>query len=77
MWMQNPDFFIQSSNDLKIIKSGHIQTEIWLANMGFESKQRKEKMTLNIYDSILRCNVLSATLTTKNRPLNWKLLSEN
>ena len=69
MWVKNPDFFVQSSNDLDIIKSNYIQADIWLYNMQFK---KGTEVVLYIFDSMFRCNILQAKMNEKCKRLNWK-----
>ena len=74
MWVKAPDFFVQSSDDLKIIKASYMQACIWLANMGFDTKG--DPIQFYIYDALLRCNILTAKMSDKKRPLYWKEFNE-
>lgn len=72
MYVADPDFFVQSSNDLKLIQASQVQTKLWLSNMSFEERYYNNNLVLNIYDLVLKRNIISAILRTKNGAMFWK-----
>lgn len=71
MWVETPDFYLQSSNSLDIIKAKYAQVDTWLFNMGFPDRDSKT-ITLVIVDSLTKRKVWTAIMAVKNRPLAWK-----